>query len=316
MDFSVDGGRPALFRGRSRTLVPIERCWLLEPALAGLFDRLGPLDGVERLTVRVGAATGEALVVLTGEVPAQAADWGASVVRRHHDGYEAILGDPWIVEEVTDHRFRISADAFFQNSTPAAAALVRLVHEALQPGDDDVVLDGYAGGGLFSVALAGSVARVVAVESNPLAADDLRYNTADKGNVQVVKSRMERLRPDDPWTVAVVDPPRAGLGDGGIRAVTAAMPRTVVYVSCDPASLARDAKALAGNGYDLDHATPVDQFPQTFHVETVARFTLRQASTRLRADAGRQDPVALEAPQGGRPDRPSCRNGPGPVGGA
>ncbi len=96
MDFSVDGGRPALFRGRSRSLVPIDHCWLLEPALAGLFDRLGPLDGVERLTVRVGAATGAALVVLTGEVPAQAADWGASVVRRHHDGYEAILGDPWI----------------------------------------------------------------------------------------------------------------------------------------------------------------------------------------------------------------------------
>ena len=275
MDFSVDAGRPALFRGRSKSLVPIEHCWLLEPALADLFDRLGPLDGVERLTVRVGAATGEALVVLTGEVPPQAADWGASVVRRHHDGYEAIIGDPWISEEVTDHRFRISADAFFQNSTSAAAALVRLVHEALQPGDDDVLLDGYAGGGLFSVALAGSVARVVAVESNPLAADDLRFNTAGKDNVEVVKSRMERLRPDDPWTVAVVDPPRAGLGEEGVRAVTATMPRTLVYVSCDPASLARDAKALAGHGYDLDHATPVDQFPQTFHVETVARFTLR-----------------------------------------
>ena len=257
MDFSVDGGRPALFRGRSRSLVPIEHCWLLEPALADLFDRLGPLDGVERLTVRVGVATGEAVVVLTGEVPPQAADWEASVVRRHHDGYEAIIGDPWISEEVTGHRFRISADAFFQNSTPAAAALVRLVHEALQPSDDDVLLDGYAGGGLFSVALAGSVARVVAVESNQLAADDLRFNTAGKDNVEVVKSRMERLRPDDPWTVAVVDPPRAGLGEEGVRAVTATMPRTLVYVSCDPASLAREAKALVDHGYDLDHATPV-----------------------------------------------------------
>jgi 23S rRNA (uracil1939-C5)-methyltransferase len=275
MDFSVDGGRPALFRGRSNTLVPIEHCWLLEPALADLFARLGPLDGVSRLTLRVGAATGDALVVLTGAVPSQAEDWGASVVRRHRDGYEAILGDPWINEKVAGLRFRVSADAFFQNSTPAAAALTMLVREALQPGDDDVVLDGYAGGGLFSAALAGSVARIVAVESNPMAADDLRHNTATFGNVSVVRSRMDRLRPGNPWTAAVVDPPRAGLGPDGVRAVTAPLPRTLVYVSCDPASLARDAKSLIGHGYELDHATPVDQFPQTFHVETVARFTLR-----------------------------------------
>ena len=78
MDFSVDGGRPALFRGRSKTLVPIDRCWLLEPALADLFERLGPLEGVHRITIRVGSTTGERLVVLTGAVPAQAEEWGVA----------------------------------------------------------------------------------------------------------------------------------------------------------------------------------------------------------------------------------------------
>ena len=77
--------------------------------------------------------------------------------------------------------------------------------------------------------------------------------------------------------MAVVDPPRSGLGGRGRRAVTATMPRTVVYV-LRPASLARDTRALAASGYDLDHATPVDLFPQTFHIETVARFTLRELS--------------------------------------
>ena len=74
------------------------------------------------------------------------------------------------------------------------------------------------------------------------------------------------------WDVAVVDPPRKGLGQRGIEAVTSAMPRTIAYVSCDPASFARDTRTLKEFGYELIEATPVDLFPQTYHVEIVARF--------------------------------------------
>lgn len=279
MDFTVDRGRPALYRKGSRSPVAIDRCWLLEPPLEKLFHRLGALDGVERLTLRVGTALGDAMVVLTGGVPDHFDLWEASVVRRHRDGYEAIAGDPWITEVVAGHRFRITADAFFQNSTPGAAMLLTLVAEAAELRPDDVVLDGYAGGGLFSVVVAASVARVIAVESHPAAVDDLRYNVIAAGldNVDIIAGKVERQGARHPWTVAVVDPPRTGLGNAGIAAVTAPLPRTVVYVSCDPASLARDAKALARSGYTLDRATPVDLFPQTFHIETVARFVLTAA---------------------------------------
>ena len=251
MDFSVLDGRPALNRGRSKALVSIDNCWLLEPALADLVARLGPLHGVQRLTVRVGAATGDAFVVLTGRIPAQAADWGAAVVRRHRDGYEAVAGNPWITEVVAGRRFRISTDAFFQNSSAGAAALVESVMEAAELRPDDVVLDGYAGGGLFTAFMAETATRVIAVESHPVAADDLRHNTGELGNVEAVQQRVERLDRVG-WTVAVVDPPRSGLGRAGVEAVTRAMPRTVVSVSCDPASLARDARILTDSGYDLD----------------------------------------------------------------
>lgn len=285
MDFTVDRGRPALYRKGSRSPVPIVHCWLLEPSLEALFHRLGTLDGVERLTLRVGSATGDAMVVLTGPVPDHVDTWEASVVRRHRDGYEAIAGDPWITEVVAGHRFRITTDAFFQNSTPGAATLLTLVSEAAGLRPDDVMLDGYAGGGLFSIAVAGSVARVIAVESHPVAVDDLRYNvtTAGLDNVDIVAGKMERHGAHNPWTVAVVDPPRTGLGEGAVAAVTAPLPRTLVYVSCDPASLARDTTALARSGYTLDRATPVDLFPQTFHIETVARF-VRSANPLVNRD--------------------------------
>ena len=85
-----------------------------------------------------------------------------------------------------------------------------------------------------------------------------------------VTKDIERL--DAYWDVAIVDPPRKGLGERGVEAVTSALPRRVVYVACDPASLARDSRILAGIGYDLIEATPIDLFPQTYHVEVVATF--------------------------------------------
>ena len=80
---------------------------------------------------------------------------------------------------------------------------------------------------------------------------------------------------DEYWDVAVVDPPRKGLGERGVEAVISALPRAVAYVSCDPASLARDTRIFGYLGYEFIEATPVDLFPQTFHVETVALFTRR-----------------------------------------
>jgi 23S rRNA (uracil1939-C5)-methyltransferase len=77
---------------------------------------------------------------------------------------------------------------------------------------------------------------------------------------------------DEYWDVAIVDPPREGLREAGVAAVTTARPRTIVVVSCDPASLGRDTRLLRGTGYRLEWAAPVDLFPQTYHVETVARF--------------------------------------------
>jgi 23S rRNA (uracil1939-C5)-methyltransferase len=119
---------------------------------------------------------------------------------------------------------------------------------------------------------------VIAVESSGIAVADLRRNLKRSRltSFRVLKGDVAREVPtlDEYWNAAVLDPPRTGLGQNAVDAVTAASPRVIVYVSCDPASLARDARLLREAGYVLDTAVPVDLFPQSFHIETVARFLL------------------------------------------
>ncbi|MDX1690104.1 MAG: 23S rRNA (uracil(1939)-C(5))-methyltransferase RlmD, partial [Acidimicrobiia bacterium] len=184
-----------------------------------------------------------------------------------------VIGRSAITEVVAGVPLRITADAFFQNSTAGAEVLVELVDDAIDVGPDDVVLDAYAGGGLFGATTAGGAGRVIAIESDPLALGDLRHNLAGS-EARIVDGRVEEAARTigERWDVAIVDPPRSGLGAEGVTAIVGGRPRTIAYVSCDPAALARDARLLGEAGFVLERVTPVDLFPQTYHVEAVAVF--------------------------------------------
>lgn len=275
MDFTLSEGRPALYKAGSRIPVAIVECHLLVPPLVELFERLGDVDGLNSLTIRAGVHTGDLLAIVTGRLPKSAKGWGVPIARVRRGTPSVEHGQMHLFEQVGDHRFRISANGFFQNNTWGADALVRLVTEALEPERDDVLLDAYAGGGLFSVSLGGSISQLIAVETSPLGLRDLEYNleAADGPAADIVPIPFEEsLGEYDGWTIAVCDPPRTGLGEAGVDALLDARPRRVAYVSCDPASFARDARLIVDSGYSLEWVAPVDMFPQTFHIETVARF--------------------------------------------
>lgn len=276
MDFRVANGRPALFERRSRNLVELSGCLLLHPNLAAVFERLEDLHGMETVTLRTSEATGAVLAVISGRAPSDTAAWGCAVAVEGRGGLRAIHGEPTIVEDVAGVSFRITGRTFFQNNTAGALALTELVRAAADIDESDTLLDAYAGGGLFAATVGRKAGRVIAIERDRTAAADLQANLASAGITESrvisapTKDAIERI--DEYWDVAIADPPRTGLGLDGVAAVTAASPRTVVYVSCDPASLARDTRILGDAGWNLDWATPVDIFPQTFHIETVARY--------------------------------------------
>ncbi|NHZ70332.1 MAG: methyltransferase [Proteobacteria bacterium] len=275
MDFHIVDGRPALYRSRSNDLVPLDQCLLMVPQLQNLFTRLGDLSGVEKLTLRSGTETGDLVAIIDGTVPEQAESWGAAIVHREGNRLEPILGDGDLTEIVDGVTFRVPPDGFFQNNTPGAEALVHLVRDALEIEEGDTLLDGYCGVGLFGATLGREAARVVGLDSTRSAVDYARQNLGAAGvDHRLITGSFTKdiEKIDEYWDVAVVDPPRKGLGLRGIEAVTAAMPRRIAYVACDPASLARDTRTLAEFGYDFVEATPVDLFPQTYHIEIVARF--------------------------------------------
>ncbi len=262
IDLHIDRGRPALVRGGSNELVPIDVCLLADEALVELFGRLGDLRGVERVTLRTGVNTGETIVVLDGELPLSSDDWGVP-----------FGGDDIVLHEmVADHVFQITGTAFFQNNTAGAEALVGLVAEAATIEAGDRVLDAYAGGGLFTATVTGAAGEVVAIESDGLALEDLLVNTEVEVIEADVADGLAELPAD--WDVVIVDPPRVGLGPAVTGLLAELRPGVIASVSCDVASFARDASALVGAGYVLEWVQPVDMFPQTPHIETVARFTL------------------------------------------
>jgi 23S rRNA (uracil1939-C5)-methyltransferase len=237
------------------------------------------LENLSRLSLRAGTQTGDRMLIFEMDddlPPSLEIDLPVSCVLLLSDGVHAnLIGSNYITEIVAGRTYRISAPSFFQINTPQAAHLVRLVTEYLDLQGDETVLDAYCGVGLFTAHLAERAGLVVGIELAPAAVDDLLENTAEFDNVDVIEGPVEAVLPDLDMSIdaAVVDPPRAGIDRLALDALIEHGPARMVYVSCDPATLARDAKRLTAAGYRLIEVQPVDMFPQTYHVESVALFT-------------------------------------------
>jgi 23S rRNA (uracil1939-C5)-methyltransferase len=190
----------------------------------------------------------------------------------------ALAGRDYVYERVLERRFRVSAGSFFQVNGAQTPVLLQqaLAAAAIRPGEN--ALDGYSGAGLFSLFLAERAAHVWAIESASSAVADARANAEANGfqNVTFLDGQVELMidqlvRADERIDVALVDPPRAGCDPRVLRAIQELAPRALVYVSCDPATLARDLRLFCGEGdYQLARVQPVDMFPGAAHIECVA----------------------------------------------
>ena len=187
------------------------------------------------------------------------------------------VGDEFLTYQTERAAYRVSAGSFFQTNRFLTDELVKIVAEAQSgdPASRDLALDFYAGVGLFSTALAGDFRHIVSVEPSQTSSADLAYNR--QANGEGVAATTEQYLagaalPQIPDLV-VVDPPRSGLGERVARQLGHLGAPRVVYVSCDPATLARDLVILLGAGYRVEQVHLVDLFPQTFHLESVVQLT-------------------------------------------
>jgi 23S rRNA (uracil1939-C5)-methyltransferase len=280
VQFALSGaGRLGFQALRSHHVVPIVECAITHPLLDDLWDSLDiEFEGLQRVSLRAGIATGEQMIILEGkgpEVPELEVEIPASCLYQSADGDLLVMaGSSYFHERLQERTLRISGPSFFQVNTPQAEQLLQIVRAYLDPQPRERLLDAYCGVGTFALALSSCVAQVVGIEGAPWSIEDALANRRAEENVEFVQGDVEEILPAlGSFDAAILDPPRAGCSLAALQALALARPERVAYVSCDPATLARDIARLNTLGYTLVEVQPVDMFPQTFHLESVALLT-------------------------------------------
>jgi 23S rRNA (uracil1939-C5)-methyltransferase len=291
-----------MHKKESHELVGIDECLLLPEGYTQLPAHLaGALnyslkeaqDYLTRVAIRISPATGSAELALymlpsginrafVAKTLGNNAEFtslarviiSGEMAERKVKKVEALAGAGCWQEELSGNRYKISAPSFFQANSKVAEAMISqlgTILDELGLSKTAHVADLYCGAGTFTLPLARRFNNVSAIESQGTSIRDLRRNLEEGGlNAQVIGGDVAReLAALGCVDVAVIDPPRSGLRPEATRALLESGPKHLVYVSCNPATMARDIKLLAPD-YQLRGATPFDQFPQSYHVEVMA----------------------------------------------
>jgi tRNA/tmRNA/rRNA uracil-C5-methylase (TrmA/RlmC/RlmD family) len=280
------GGVAGLRRHRSHEIVPIDRCLIAHELVTGADVPGKAWPGAQSVQVAAVPQTGEVGVLVAGRpagLPEVAAD-SVQLIGRPR-GHSPVRGRGYLTQRVAGRDWRVSLGGFWQVHPAAADTLSRDVLAALDPQPGAHALDLYCGAGLFAGVLAqavGPAGTVLAVEQDAAAAHDARHNLRDWPWVRVRRGDAALVLAGTDLSgisLVVLDPPRAGVTRPVIDALGTG-PRRIAYVSCDPATLARDVRLLLDGGWELTGLRGYDAFPMTHHVECVATLTRRPPRVR------------------------------------
>jgi 23S rRNA (uracil1939-C5)-methyltransferase len=259
-------------------ILPITECHLPEPAINTLWPQLEfePGTPVERVSIRRGEADDLLLALKSEEAapPEIEIEADLSVVHLYGDDAVVMAGEDHLLLSINGRRFRVSAGSFLPGNTLMAEKMVAHLLERLPLSHDSTLIDAYCGIGLFSAFIAPRIGRLIGIESSPSACADFAVNLDEFDHVELYEAPAEGVLPhlDARPEGILVDPPRAGLERRALDGMVALNPKTIAYVSCDPATLARDAARLLAAGYHLTEVTPFDLFPLTCHIDSISLF--------------------------------------------
>lgn len=282
MRFSVNReGQPGLTARGTHRVLPLTNCPIAHPliniALPVFSQQINPRPQV---LVRCATATGQMLIQ-----PQQ-----SSEVRERLAGEGIEVCNETMDERLHGETFRIRPSSFFQTNTAQAEKMAQMVLDGLfssEPAEDGqmaehpfTVLDAYCGVGTFALMLARRAGKVIAIEESASSIKDARWNLRETDNVEIMQGKVEDLLPTlaERLDGLVIDPPRAGCQRPVLEALACNPVRRIVYVSCDPSTLARDLDILCHEyaTYHLCSVQPLDMFPQTAHIESVTILELNQ----------------------------------------
>jgi 23S rRNA (uracil1939-C5)-methyltransferase len=273
-----------------------------------IYDENRHQGRLRHLSLRIGRHTGEMLLTLIStdwklqDLEVQAQKWltrypklvGVCLNRNPNrtnaifgDETRCVVGQPYLREEFAGLEFQLRPETFFQVNTEAAEALLNVIVEQLALRGDEVLVDAYCGIGTFTLPLAQRVRQALGIEMQAASIEQAQLNaqlnaianvTFQSGTVETLLPQLG-IAPD----VVLLDPPRKGCDRAVIETLLQTLPEHIVYISCKPATLARDLKLLCQtDDYQLTHVQPADFFPQTPHVECAAFLVRRH----LRSQSG------------------------------
>ena len=300
--------RIGFFQRRSHRIVDISQCLVqpevldhlrsavklrLEESSETSYDETTRAGNIRHVVVKYSRATGQAclMFVTAGTELTPSAYSGltnqhpelASIVHNVNpdpvnriagSAFRTLAGKPFYHERVLGLTLQVSSASFFQANTSATELLVKRILKYLEPDGTEQVLDLYCGVGTITVPIAGFVRGVIGVEANPSAVNDARANLEQDGvrNAEIRHAAVEdAIAQIDSTDAVVLDPPRKGCEAGVVRELGRLKPRIIVYVSCNPTTLARDIARLQLVGYSVEEIQPLDMFPQTSHIETIVK---------------------------------------------
>jgi 23S rRNA (uracil1939-C5)-methyltransferase len=275
--FKVANNKIGFYRAKSRELIEIDSCPLMSDGIDEDLQKTKPLiKGLNAGEIHLARAD-RSIALL--RAPAIEPDTAAAqflksgfsgVCIQTKDKQPLNYGKPFISLELDDLIYTVSALSFFQSNWEVNRAVVRLIRESLSPHDGLKILDLYAGAGNFSLGLS-LHAEVVGVEENPYAIEDGRRNieTNNIKGFRFAHSSAEHFQIQEMFDMVILDPPRPGLTNRVINKLLTALPGKIFYISCNPATFARDLRKL-GRKYEVDSIRLIDLFPQTFHIESIA----------------------------------------------
>lgn len=273
------------YQPESHNVVPIATCLLIK-------------EGMEKTSQKIGTLLKEIRYAGKGEIIVRQSSYNQKIMLifklfpfdpdkilpllkneidsiYYYEGKKLVhlYGDLCLEEKIGDNIFRLSPTSFFQVNQEQNEKIISFIKKHLKLTGKEKILDAYCGVGSIGISLAREVKKVIGIENNQEAVKNAEYNARynQLANCHFLAGDCEEILPSlhEKFDIAIVDPPRSGLKKEVITSLIKTAPRKIVYVSCNPATLARDINLFAVNGYNIEEIQPFDMFSQTAHVECV-----------------------------------------------
>ena len=274
---TTNGRGEAGFKGaRSNQMLPIAHCLVLIPEIDFPTLPHEKITANQRVEVSL-STTGERTVTTAPQRTSRVEkNPPVSIIEGRENARYEVQADSGVL------KFGVSSNSFWQSNINAPEVLVNAFLEYAELEAGDHLIDLYGGVGLFAAAalpIIGSDGRIDIVEASRSATRDAAGNFRDHKNIKIITGDVAReMRNFSDADVVVLDPPRTGAGESVITSIASLAPRSIIYIACDPAALARDTGYLRNEGYHLDKLRAFDLFPMTHHVESVALYTRGEVS--------------------------------------